>query len=61
LDGEGTWGKVAVGTSFSLRFRDKRTEIAPAREIPAATVGSTTRWQPDPRELPAQVKGAGCE
>jgi two-component sensor histidine kinase len=61
LDGEGTWEKVAVGTSFSLRFRDRRTEITPAGETAAAAVGTNTRWQPDPREGPAQVKGAGCE
>ena len=58
LDGQGTWEKAVVGTSFSLRFRDKRTQITPAREIAAAAAGSTTPWQPDPRELSAQVKGA---
>ncbi len=52
LDGEGTWEKVARGTSFSLRFRDKRTDITPVSEIAAAAVGSTTRSEPAPRGLP---------
>jgi len=61
LDGEGCWEKADVGTSFRLRFRDKRTDITPARERAAAGTGSTTRSRPDLRELPAQVKGAGLE
>jgi two-component sensor histidine kinase len=59
LDGQGTWEKAAVGTSFSLRFRDKPTQITPARELAAAAAGSTTPWQPDPQELPALVKDPG--
>ena len=61
LDGEGTWEKVAVGTSFSLRFRDRRTDITPARTIAVEAIGSATRQRSDLRELPAQLKGAGFE
>jgi two-component sensor histidine kinase len=59
LDGEGAWEKVAAGTSFSLRFRDKRTDIPSASENTAAAAGSTTRSQPALRVMPAKVKGTG--
>ena len=61
LDGEGIWEQATAGTSFSLRFRDTRTDITRAGETAAVAAGSATRSQPDLRGLPAYVKRAGVE